>query len=489
MRTGREYLEAIRDRRRVFVNGEAVADVTTHPAFSGVTSTVAKLYDTSSDPKNGMQFTDPETGITANRVFQIPRSRDDLRQRREAIATWARLSNGFLGRAPDHVGGFLAGFAGNPEVFSQGERDFSQNVTNFYRRLLEEDLYVSYVIIPPQVDRSKTAQDWEDKFVQVGVTESNEKGMVVRGAQMLGTGAAIADYLFVSCIVPLRPGDEDHALSFVVPIDAKGLKFYCRRPYALGQPSTYDYPLSTRFDESDALVVFDDVFVPWEEVFAFRDLDALRNQFFQTAAHVLGNTQAQIRLTEKVKFIIGLARKIAATTQVDKIPGVQGMLGELASLATIVEGNVLAAEASSSNVEGVEKPNPRFLYGTMGLQAELYPRILHLVREIAGGGVLQVPSSYHEMNVPEIRKDMERYVQSPGSTSEEKIKLFKAAWDAISSEFGGRHHQYEMFYAGAPHVARANAFRNYGYEEALELVDQFLAGYSLEAQQEKAEAV
>jgi 4-hydroxyphenylacetate 3-monooxygenase len=284
----------------------------------------------------------------------------------------------------------------------------------------------------------------------------------------------------VSCIVPLQPGDEDYALSFVVPLDAHGLKLYPRPPYALGKPSAFDYPLSTRFDETDALVVFDEVLVPWENVFVYRDVGLTRAQFFETAAHVLGNNQAQIRLATKMKFLIGIARKIAAINRIEHIPSVQEKLGELASLAAIVEGMVLASEAHPATDRfGVARPNPRFLYGAMGLQAELYPRALHLLRELAGAGPLQVPSSYKDCVSSETQADISRYVRSTGVSSEERLKLFRLAWDLIGSEFGGRHHQYEMFYAGAPFVSKGYAFRNYGYEEALALVDGFLSSYGL----------
>jgi 4-hydroxyphenylacetate 3-monooxygenase len=116
----------------------------------------------------------------------------------------------------------------------------------------------------------------------------------------------------------------------------------------------------------------------------------------------------------------------------------------------------------------------------MGLQAELFPRAIHLLRELAGGGVLQVPSSVEELTNPETRPDIERYVRSTGVPSEERIKLFRLAWDLVGTEFAGRHLQYEMFYAGAPYVAKGYAFRNYGYEEALTLVDAFLAGYGVD---------
>ena len=164
---------------------------------------------------------------------------------------------------------------------------------------------------------------------------------------MLGTGTAVSDVLYVSCIKPLRPDEEDFAVSFVIPVAAEGLRLYCRRPYAVGQPSAFDFPLSTRFDEPDAMAVFDDVFVPWEDVLVYRSVDGVRDQFHRTAAHVLGNTQAQIRFTTKLKFLLGLASCVVETNGLGKIPAVVDRMGELAALASFVEGQVLAAESTA----------------------------------------------------------------------------------------------------------------------------------------------
>lgn len=480
MRTGLAYLKSLDDDRCIYLRGERVKKVAEHPAFRGIAKTVAGLYDHAADPKNGMIYTSPETGEPANKVFMIPRSQEDLVERRKAIKQWASLTNGLVGRSPDHVGGFLAGFAGNARFFDTEKRKFGKHVEDFYRRVLKEDLYVSYVIIPPQSDRSKTAQGQEFAFHQVGVAEERADGIVVRGAQMLGTATTVCDYLLVSCIVPMKPGDEPYANTFVLPVGAKGVKLYCRPPYALDRTSVYDYPLSTRYDETDVLAVFDDVFIPWEHVFVCQDVEKVRAQFFATPAHVLGNNQAQIRLSTKMQFLIGLARKIAATNGVDGFPGVVEKLGELASLAAVVEGMELASESTCTvDKNGVAKPNPRFLYGTMGLQAEIYPRAVQILRELAGGGPLQVPSSSADLLSPETAPDLQKYIRSPGVPAEERIKLFKLAWDLVGTEFGGRHLQYEMFYAGAPFVAKGYSFRNYGYDEAVELVDRCLSGYGL----------
>ncbi|GAA3107347.1 4-hydroxyphenylacetate 3-hydroxylase family protein [Streptosporangium carneum] len=483
MRSGSDYLASLKDARRVYVDGAAVEDVAHHPAFAPVARTIAELFDLAADPASGMARLDPETGATVNQVFTVPRSREDLTAFREAATRWARHTHGWVGRSPDHVGAFLSAFAAHPEAFAAGEageRDFAANVAAFHRRVADEDLYVSYAIIPPQVSRATTAHAWDGELIQVGVAEERADGIVVRGAQMLATGGAVADEILVSCIKPLGPEDADFAISFAVPVGAEGLKLYCRRPYAPAATSAYDYPLTTRFDETDALLVFDDVFIPWERVFVYRDVAGLRRQFFDTGAHVLGNWQAQIRFGVKLRFLAGLARKVAAVNGVDRFPGVVEKLGELASLVSLVESAVLAAEYTSAPDErGLWRPGARAVYGAMGLQTELYPRVLAILRDLVGGGVLQVPSSVADMTTPETRADIDRYVHSPGAPAEERVKLFKLVWDAVGSEFAGRHHQYEMFYAGAPFVVKGYAFRNYGFDEPLADVDAFLAGYDL----------
>lgn len=482
MRTGAEYLEALKDEREIYLDGGRIQDVAHHPAFAPIARTIADLYDFAADPASEMTYVAPETNREANLIYSIPRSRDDLTKRRQAIEKWSRRTHGWVGRSPDHVAAFFAGFAAHPEAFHAEERDLSGSVTSYYRRMLDESLFLSYAIIPPQVSRATTAHAWEGDFIQLGVAQERSDGIVVRGAQMLATGASVADELLVSCIKPLTPEDRDFAVSFAVPVATPGLKLYCRRPYAPAATSRYDYPLSTQYDESDALVVADDVFVPWERVFVDRNVQGLRRQFFETGAHVLGNWQAQIRFVVKLQFIAAVARRIAAVNGVDRIPGVQEKLGELATLVALVESAVLAAEyASKPDESGLWLPMPRALYGAMGLQAELYPRALSILRDLAGGGVLQVPSSVQDMTSPQTAPDIERYVQSPGVPAQERVKLFKLAWDIVGSEFGGRHHQYEMFYAGAPFVAKGYAYRNFDFDEPLRELDAFLDAYGVES--------
>jgi 4-hydroxyphenylacetate 3-monooxygenase len=490
-RSGQQYLDGLHDGRAVFIDGKRVDDVTTHPAFAEAARSVARLYDIAADPANAEVMTTPSPygGEPMNVAHMIPRSREDLVHRRIGLRRWSEATFGVMGRSPDHVAAFFAGFAGNASVFARAGREYAENVVNFHRFICENDLYLAYTIVPPQIDRSKPAHQQADPHLYAGVKEERDDGIVVKGAQMLGTGAALADYLHLSTIFPMRPGDENYAISVAMPVAAPGVQVYSRRSYAQGATSVFDYPMSSRFDETDALVVFDDVFVPWEHVFVYRDIDLVQAQWWETSAHVLGNNQAQIRFATKLDFLTGIAHRVAQMNGIIELPPVQSTLGELAAHASLVSGLVYGAEQNCMiDDDGVARPGHAESYANMTLQSELYPKVLTMIRELCGGGLIQLPSSVEDLRNADIAPVLERYIQSPGVSGQERVKLLKLAWDMIGSEFGSRHLQYEMFYAGAPFVVKMRMFRNYDFTAADELVEAALSGYDLDGVRQVAGA-
>jgi 4-hydroxyphenylacetate 3-monooxygenase len=481
-RTGADYLASLDDGRQVLLDGRPVDDVAGHPAFAGAARSVAGLYDREADPANAgvLTFPSPADGQPVPMAWKTPRSVADLADRRRAATAVAEATFGLMGRSPDHVASFFAGFVASPATYAGTGRDgraLYDNLAAFAAKARDEHAYLSYTIIHPTIDRAKPPHEQYDDHLYVSVAGERDDGLVLRGAQMLGTGSVLSDYVFVSCILPLPPGAEDYALSVVVPNNAPGLRIHTRRPYALGAPSPFDYPLSTRFDETDSLVVFDDVLVPWEHVFAYRDIEAVRAQFQATAAHSLGNTQAQTRFAVKMRLIAGLARRLCddAGTSVDG--KTRQRLGVIAAHASVPEAFLLAAEAGATvDAEGVARPDPGMLYTAMTLQPQLATEINRLVRELAGGSVIQLPSSVAAFGEAVSAGDLDRFVRWPNATAVERIKLLKLVWDAVGSEFAGRHLQYEMFYAGDPSVVQMRAFGGYGWDRAGALVDACLAG-------------
>lgn len=478
MRSGAGYIESLRDGgRRIIHDGEIVRDVTTHPAFCSAVRSVARLWDIAADPANReiMTFPSPVTGKPVLRCFQIPKTSADLGIKHRMLQTWSEATFGLMGRTPDHVAGFFTGFAAKSSVFASVNPQFAENVTKFYEFARDNHVYMTYAIVPPQIDRSKPAHKQSDPTLYAGVVKERDDGIIVKGAQQLATGAALSDFLHLSCIHPLQPGDENYAISVAIPISAPGLKIYTRRSYATIATSTFDYPLSARFDETDAMIVLDDVFVPWERVFVYRNIELCRDQWWKTPAHAYGNHQAQIRYATKLRFLVGLAKRLCEITGVDALPPAQIQLGEMAALASNVELMVTAQETQATvDNEGVVWPNRLALYAVMALQSELNSRIVDIARELSGGSMIMLPSSVKEFSDPEFAGDMERYVASPGFKSCERVALLKMAWDLIGTEFAGRQQQYEKFYGGASFLIKQNMYRTYDFEGAKRLVDAAL---------------
>ena len=300
---------------------------------------------------------------------------------------------------------------------------------------------------------------------------------------MLATSGIMANEVFVASIQPLRKGDERYAVAFCVPMDTPGLKILSRKSYEESAPNRFDNPLSSRFDENDAVLYFADVKVPWERIFINQSVELSQRQWHATPAHVLQNYQAQIRLIVKMTFLLGVARKIAETNGTLTFPGVRETLGQLAAEAGLVEGLVYGMEAKgAATAGGYYVPDRHLLYSAQVLTQQLYGKVVTALRELAGGGMIMLPSGVEDFANPALRDLVNKTQKSPALAPEERVKLFKLAWDAVGSEFASRHTQYEMFYAGAIFVTRGHAFRTYDWPSATGMVDRLMAEYDLDAE-------
>jgi 4-hydroxyphenylacetate 3-monooxygenase len=478
LRTGAAFLADLRRRdRAIYVDGERVSNPADHPAFREGARSIARLMDFAAAPENRatMTFVSPDTGGPVWRGYQIPRCHADLRDKRIAAEKWAELSFGLMGRTPDHVANFFAGYAAKPQIFAAGGAFYAENLLAFYRHIRDTHAYVAYAIVPPQIDRAKPAHKQSDPSLYAGVVKETDAGIILGGGQQLATGAVYADYLQVSCIHPLQPGDENYAINVAIPIDAPGLRLYARRPFALGATNAHDYPLSSRFDETDCFVVLDEVFVPWERVFVYRNPAVCRDQWWKTPSHLYGNHQAQARYATKLRFLLGLAKRMNEATGNDAVPPVMVEMGELAAYATIVETMLEAQETVATiDDDGVLWPSKTSLYAVMALQSRINPHMIDIVRELTGAGMISLPSSAKDYDNPQAMADIARYFQSATMPAPDRIALMRLAWDFIGSEFGSRHQQYEKFYGGASFLLKTNLFRNYDFTRAGALVDQAL---------------
>jgi 4-hydroxyphenylacetate 3-monooxygenase len=479
LRTGDSFLADLRrGGRTIFVDGERVSDPTAHPAFRNGARTLARLFDCAAAPENRdrMTFTSPDTGGPVWRCFQIPRTHEDLRAKRIAAEAWAEPTFGLMGRTPDHVSNFFAGYAAKPQFFAQGGAGYAENVVNFYKYIRDNHQYVVYAIVPPQIDRSKPAHQQSDPTLHAGVVKETDSGIVVTGGQQLATGAVFADWVQVSCIHRLQPGDEAYAISVAVPIDAPGLKLYSRRAFALQATSAEDYPLTSRFDETDCFVVLDNVHVPWEHVFIYRNTELCFGQWWQTPSHLYGNHQAQARFATKLRFLLGLAWRMNEATGNHAAPQVAVEMGELAAYASIVENMLYSHETIGPiDEDGIVWPSKTALYAVMALQSQINPHMIDIVRELTGAAMITLPSSVKDFENPEEQPDVERFFVSGRMGARDRVRLMRLAWDFIGTEFANRHQQYEKFYGGASYLVKMNMCRAYDFARAGSMVDTALS--------------
>jgi 4-hydroxyphenylacetate 3-monooxygenase len=450
------YVAGLRDGRTIFEGGRRVADVTTDPGFAGAVREVAGLYAHQAAEPDAMCF-ETDTGAVVNRAWMQPRSLAECVARRHAIERWSELTFGMIGRSPDHLASCLAGMVMGIEVFREHDPRGASALEGYFRYARDRDLYLSYVIINPQADRAKSAAGQQDLVARV--VDEDAGGITIRGAKMLATSGAMADEILIGGIQPLMPGDEAHAFSAAMPLAARGIKLHSRRAYAPGTTSAFDYPLSTRFDEGDAVVFFDDVKIPWDRVFFHRDIRMAQAQWHETRAQVMQNHQSIVRLMVKLRFLLGLAQRVAEVNGILGFPQTRETLGLLAAKCANIEALVIAMEAKVAQTT--------------------YPEFAEAIRGLAGGGVIMVPSHAADFDGGEIEALIHAAQRSPATDSEGRVKLMKLVWDAVGSEFGSRHLQYEMFYSGAPFVTRGNAYRFGDWARPKAMVDAMLASYDL----------
>ena len=478
---GKAYLSSLRDDRSIYIDGRKVVDVTTDDCFRGVVGTAASLYDYQAAPENleQMTFPSPSSGERVNLAWQLPKTYGDLVRRRQAIERWSELSCGMIGRSPDHVASTLAGFRMGLAAFRDYDPARAAALESYFQYARDNDLFLSYVIINPQSDKAKSAGGQPDPHLVASVVDEDSGGITIRGAKMLATSGVMANELLVSGFQALQAGDEAYAFTAVVPLGAKGLSLMSRRSYERNATSLFDYPLSSRFDENDAVVHFDDVRIPWDRVFVFKDLRMAQAQWHDSRAHVFQNYQSIVRLMVKLRFMLGLARKIAETNNIINYPQVRETLGLMAAKVSNIEALVIAMEIKGENFQEFYVPDRAMLCAAQVIAQTTYPEIAEAIRSLSGGGMIMVPSSYADFETPETNAIIHKTQRSPITTSEQRVKLMKLAWDAVGSEFGSRHLQYEMFYSGAPFVTRGNAFRFFDWDGVKNSVDQFMGSYDL----------
>ena len=477
-RNGQEFIEGLRrNPREVWVAGRRVEEITTDPVFRRPIQAIAQLYDLQTRPENREVMSYEEGGEWIGTSFMIPRSQADLVKRRESMTIWANATFGMVGRSPDFLNTTLMTWAESADFFAQRGAQFADNVRNYYRYCRSRDLFCTHAIVNPQTDRSRGSHQHEDAFAHLGVVEETKDGLIVRGAKMLATHGPTADELLVYPQPGIREGEERYVLAFGLPCATAGLRFICREPFDSGNQSEWDHPLGARFEEPDAVCVFNDVLIPWERVFLYGDVKMGNALFAQASIRNHTGHQTAVRGLAKCQLVTGTAIAMTRAIKSDGFLHVQEQLGELLAYLQLIEGAILMSERNAEPTgRGAIRPAYAPLQALRYHLPKMYERMVHVTQVLGAGGLLVNPMEADLRS--QIGGDIARYYRGAGVDAQRRTQIFKLAWDITGTQFGQRMVQYERYYAGDPVRVGAGYYLDHNVEHLLAQVERALKGSS-----------
>src|SRR5713226_2198432 len=477
VRTGQEYITGLKERpREVWIDGQRVQDVTTHPALRNGVKSVAALYDMQNDPelREEMTYASPTTGHPVGLSFLVPQTIQDLERRRHMMARWAWASCGMMGRSPDFLNVIFAAWSGAADYFAQNRSEFKNNVVEYYDFIRENDVTLTHALLNLQRRRAPVAVDTVSDAVALTVVHETDAGIIVRGSRLLATLGPIADELAIYHAGNHRLGEDARrqSFAFAIPCDTLGLKFLCRESFDLGR-SHFNHPLGSRFEEMDCVVFFDDVLVPWERVFLLGDVDLVNGAALKTHASRHSAHQGAAKNLAKCELVLGVALLMTQTLGNAHLPHSEERLGELMMYTELMRACLRAAEADAEIDEwGVMCPSQMPAEITRNLFMTAYPRMVEILQLLGSSSFMIIPSEA-DFASP-LAPDIEQYLATDNSTARDRVKLFRLAWDIACSSFGSRQVLYERFFASDP-LTRARVLNAiYPKQEVMERVLEFL---------------
>lgn len=488
-RTGEQFMAGLRAQPRdVWIGGTRVTDVAADPAFRNIVRSVAALYDLQHDParRDEMTYVSPSTGERVGLSFLTPRTRDDLLRVRRMMKVWVDYSGGMLGRTPDYLNRALMAYAAAADYCGENDPRFAQNLRRYYEHVREHDLCLTHTLINPQANRSTGPGGQADPHLAARLVRETDRGIVIRGARMLAT-LPVADEIMVFPSTLLRAGDEDrpYAFAFAVPCGIRGMRFLCRETFDPAGAS-FDYPLSSRFEEMDAVVIFDDVLVPWERVFLLGDVERCNKAFSATGAVAHMAHQVITKNIGKTEFILGIASLLVDAIAIESFQHVQGKIAEIVYYLEAMKAFARASEADAAiDRWGTMTPAWPPLDAARNMFTWMYPRMIEILQLLGASGLMGRPTRA-DLESEELRPLIDRYYQAARMDAEDRVGLFRLAWDAALSAFGSRQVLYERFFFGDPVRMQMATFGSYDRRPYMDRVREFLKRADREAAQTPA---
>ncbi len=474
IRNGAQYLEGLRDDRDVWMQGEKVKDVTSHPGLCRGAETLARFMDRQFDPKYQDRVTYEDNGHRYATSHMVPRSVEDVIRRGDAFYEWATWSNGMFGRTPDYKNASVMAFAASAEFLAEGRPEFVDNMRNYYQFVRNNDQVLTHTLINPTYNFAQAKEGKYDAKVALEVVKETDAGIVVNGARLLATLGPHADEIEVFPSTLLKGSAENipFAFAFAIPISTKGVRLICRDTYDHGK-STFDAPLASRYEEMDSVVIFENVLVPWERVFMYREPLLCNRAFADTNAVIHMMHQVVCGKLAKAEFIVGLLCAMAKATGKDKDMNVKGMIAEAMWMAESVRAFRFQAEALAAEDQyGTFVPQRRPLDTSRNTFPKMYPRLIEIVQLLGSSSLMATPAEADLTN--DLADDVAKYFQTVNLNSEDRIALFRLAHDVAVSGFGNRQVLYERFFFGPQNIMASIYYDLYNKDDMIARVEELL---------------
>ena len=450
-RTGAEYIANMKENGpEVYLYGERVKDVTTHPALRGGVETLARMYDMQHIPdlRDEMTYISPTTGDRVGTSFITPRTKEDLDARRVMMSHWARGTLGMMGRSPDFMNVNIMAMAAAGDYFGRNRPEFKDNIKNYYEHVRENDLALTHTLQDLQRSRAPGYTLPEGSAdIALRVEKETDAGIYVHGARVLATLAPLSEEIAVYPITSHQIPDkaaEQYAFAFAIANNTPGLRYQCRESFDLGR-SHFDHPLGSRFEELDAVAFFDHVFVPWERVFLLGDVELCNNVHHATNRHLHSGHQVVTKNVAKCEFVLGLASLMTETLGSSGKQQVQQMIAEIIETLEITKACLRAAEVDAEVDEwGVMAPAELPLQAARNLFIRMYPRMGEIIHLLGSSSLMALPTEA-DLEGP-LAEEINLYLETDAASARDRIRLFRLAWDMSCSAFGARQILYERFF-------------------------------------------
>jgi 4-hydroxyphenylacetate 3-monooxygenase/anthranilate 3-monooxygenase (FAD)/4-hydroxyphenylacetate 3-monooxygenase len=470
IRRGADYVRALQDGREVWHAGRRIADVTTHAGFTGTIKTLAELYDKQHRPDYRDIMTVEHEGERISYSYLAPKNREELALKRRNIEFWAEQTLGQMGRYPEFVAELVVGLLDWAHVIEKSNKQWAENARAYHRHVSRNDLCLTHALTDQYYDRTKRVSEQEDPDLILHVVGESKEGPVVRGLRTLATLAPVSDEVLVYPNRPRDADEADYAIAFAIPMNTPGLKMICRDLYA-EHADPERYPLTTRFDEVDAALIFDDVTVPWERVFVYKDPPLLAGINY---IHTWGQYSTMLRLVTKLEGFLGIAQLLTQYAKRQSTVSAQLLLSSLMQDIEVLRSCIQAGEQRGyRSPAGTWAPLLSPAYRVHSIEASDRAE-----RTLEGllTSTLMLSGGASDLTSEKIGPFVERYFRGGAPDTKEHLRLMAVAADMVMSPFGKRSQLYERLQSGEVDRMRQRLFGQYKDPRPAERMLQFVRG-------------